>query len=146
MTQLISVVQTLSPGDDVKLLVVRDGRELSLNLVVGSWPESQSIKKSNVGQVPALGLTMVGLTKEVREQFGLRWDTEGLLVSLVDPSKGISEIIQRGDVVVQVNRQDVWTPQQVIDIFKAAKDAGQRQVVLLLERATGNELILLPVR
>ena len=146
LAELIDLVGTLVPGDTVPLSVSRGGEELDLALEVGSWPAAQALQKPNVGQVPALGLTMIGLTKEVREQFSLRWDTSGLLVSLVDPSKGISEIIQRGDVIVQANQQDVWLPEQVIDIYRAAKDAGQRQIVLLLERSEGNALVLLPVK
>lgn len=146
LVQLIALIENISPGDSIRLSVARDGNELELELVVDVWPAAQAISKSKAGSLPSLGLTMVGLTKEVRQQFGLRWDSQGLLVSLVDPSKGISEIIRRGDIIVQVNGRDVWLPQQVIDIYRAAKDADQRQVVMLLERINGNALILLPVK
>lgn len=144
--QLKEKAQDLSPGDKIGLTVLRQGETLDLELIVGSWPNAQNIQKTYVGQVPGLGLTMVGLAAKVREKFGIRWDSEGLLVSLVDPSKGISEIIKRGDIIVQVNQQAVWLPEQVIELYQAAKEAKQRQVLVLLERTDGYMLVMLPVR
>ena len=146
LAQLISVAQALTPGNTVDLSVLRAGKTMDLSMDVGSWPVSRDIAKSFVGQVPALGLTMIALPAKVREKFAVRWDSEGLLVSLVDPSKGISEIIKRGDIIVQINQQDVWLPEQVIELYQAAKDAQKRQVLLLLERTDGYMLIMLPVR
>jgi serine protease Do len=146
LVQLISVAQSLKPGSKVNLSVLRVGETLELSMVVGAWPEARDVKKNYVGQIPALGLTMTALPPKVREQFSVRWDSEGLLVSLVDPSKGISEIIKRGDIIVQVNQQRVWLPDQAIRIYQAAKDSGKRQVLLLLERTDGYILVMLPVR
>ncbi len=146
LAQLVSVAQSLSPGKTVELSVMRSGETVNLEMLVGSWPEARDIKKTSVGQVPGLGLTVIALADPIREKFNIRWDSEGLLVSLVDPSKGISEIIQRGDIIVQVNQQNVWLPEQFIEIYNAAKDAQQRQIILLLERIDGYLLIMLPVR
>ena len=146
LTQLVSVAQALTPGRTVDLSILRAGEALGLSMTVGSWPASRDITKSFVGQVPALGLTMIALPPKARAKFAVRWDSEGLLVSLVDPSKGISEIIKRGDIIVQINQQDVWLPEQFIEIYQAAKDAKKRQVLLLLERIDGYMLIMLPVR
>ncbi len=146
LSGLVRLMGDVEPGDAVDVTLRRAGDTIETTIHTTLWPESQSLQKAAVGQVPAIGVTLVGLTREIRGQFGIRWDAQGLLVSLVDPSKGVSEIIQRGDVIVQVNQRDVWLPQQVIEIYAEAKAAGQRQILVLLERSDSNAMIMLPVK
>jgi len=146
LAQVIDIVGKASPGDIFDLVVMRNGQTVNLSLVTTPWPESRSIKKNFVGQIPALGLTTSALSAKIREQFGIRWDSEGVLVTLVDPSKGVSEIIQRGDVIVQFNQQAVWLPEQLIAVYGSARDAGKTVALLLLERPDGYVFVLLPVR
>ncbi len=146
LKDLLDVVGTLSAGDAFDLTIHRGDQTLDLTVATRAWPASSKIKGAHMGNLPALGLTMAALSQKIRKQFGVRWDSEGVLVSLIDPSKGVSEIIVRGDVIVQINQQAVWMPEQLLDIYKAAKDAGQKQVVLLVERAAGYVFVILPVR
>ncbi|NQV44648.1 MAG: PDZ domain-containing protein [Rhodospirillales bacterium] len=146
LDQVIAIVTKASPGDVFGLTVLRNGEKVDLSLTSIPWPESRKIKKNFVGQIPALGLTTAALSTKIREQFGVRWDSEGVVVTLVDPSKGVSEIIKRGDVIVQFNQQPVWLPAQLISAYEAAKGSGKATALLLLERPDGYVFILLPVR
>lgn len=146
LAQVIDIVSKGSPGDVFELTVLRQGEKIDLNLSTTEWPERLQVKKNHVGQIPALGLTTAALTPKIREQFGLRWDSEGVVVTLVDPSKGISEIVRRGDVVVQFNQQPVWLPEHLLEAYDKAKEAKLTSALLLLERPDGYLFIMLPVR
>ena len=75
----------------------------------------------------------------------LRWGSVGVLVTLVDPErKDIG--LRRGDLITQVNQDDVWKPEQVVAKYKAAKKAGRKELLLLIERVNGFHYMLLPVR
>jgi len=146
LDQVIAIVAKASPGDSFGLEVLRNGEKVDLSLTSIPWPESRKIEKNFVGQIPALGLTTSALTPKIREQFSVRWDSDGVVVTLVDPSKGVSEIIKRGDVIVQFNQQPVWLPEQLISAYEAAKGSEKTTALLLLERHEGYVFILLPVR
>lgn len=146
LAQVIAVVTKASPGDVFDLTVLRRGEEIDLSMTTEEWPEPRQIKKTYIGQVPALGLTVGALTEKVRTQMGIRWDSEGVVVTLVDPSKGVSEVIQRGDVITQFNQQPIWLPEQLIEAYGAAKEAKMTAALLLLERPGGFVFIMLPVQ
>ena len=50
-----------------------------------------------------------------------------------------------GDVIVQVNQDAVWRPNQVIDHLRTAKEAKRRALLLLVEGTGGFRFELLPV-
>ncbi len=146
LAQVIAIVTKASPGDVFDLTVLRNGEEIDLSLATEEWPEPRNIKKTFIGQIPALGLTTGALAPKMRTQFDIRWDSEGVVVTLVDPSKGVSEVIKRGDVIVQFNQQPIWLPEQLIAAYGAAKNAKLKAALVLLERANGYVFIMLPVR
>ena len=89
--------------------------------------------------------TLASLTKKLRKGFGLRWGSIGVVVTLVDPDR--TDIgLRRGDLIVQVNPTDVWLPQHLVAEYKAAKKAGRKELLLLVERVNGYRFMLLPVR
>lgn len=146
LAQVIAIVTKGSPGDVFELTMLRNGKEIEVTLETTEWPEQRRIQKNHIGQIPALGLTTGALTKAIREQFGVRWDSEGVIVTLVDPSKGVSEVIKRGDVIVQFNQQPVWLPEHLIEAYDKAKEAKKKAALLLLERPEGYVFITLPVK
>lgn len=146
LAQVIDIVTKASPGDVFDLTVLRNGEKIDIALTTSEWPEQRRIKKNYVGQIPAIGVTTTALTQKIRTQFGIRWDSEGVLVTLIDPSKGVSEVIKRGDVIVQFNQQPVWLPEQLIAAYTAAKDEKKKAALVLLERAEGYVFITLPIK
>ena len=85
-----------------------------------------------VGQV---GLKLTGLTPETRRQFNIGEQVKGVVVSEVSPnSPAADKGIRAGDVIVEVAQEEVRTPQDVSAKLKAAKDAGRRSILLLVDR------------
>lgn len=70
----------------------------------------------------------------------------GVLVTLIDPAFASRMLLQRGDVIVQINQKDVWLPSQIKTAYDAAKAAKQPQLLMLIERADGFRFMMLPVK
>lgn len=143
--RLVKVAGSTRPGQEVKVLLLRHGKPMTLMLKLGAKTEPWKVAKGSVVGHPQTGLTMASLTQKLRKGFGLRWGSIGVLVTLADPErKDIG--LRRGDLITQVNQDDVWKPEQVVAKYKAAKKAGKKELLLLVERVNGFYFMLLPVR
>ena len=82
---------------------------------------------------------MQPLTAQTAKQLGIPSDSEGLVVTDVDPSGPAAEAgIARGDVILEVNRQSVNTA----DAVRSALDKNNGRPVLLLISRRGQTIYL----
>ena len=88
----------------------------------------------------ALGLSLQPLTPELARNARLPATARGVVITAVDPSSDAAEQgLQRGDLIMSVNRQAVTTPAQVTAAVEAARRAGRTSVLLLVKRGPGPE-------
>ena len=88
----------------------------------------------------ALGLSLIPLTPQIAAQLGMPGTTQGLVVNAVDPSSDAgTKGLQRGDVILSVNRQAVTSTAQVGAAVEAARRAGRTAVLLLVKRGPAPE-------
>jgi len=141
---MVKAAGATKAGQKIKVQLLRQGKPMTLTMTLGRWTDPWRITKSAVASLPASGLTLATLTDKLRKGFGLRWGSVGVVVTLVDPDR--SDIgLRRGDLITQVNQQEVWEPVQVIEKYNAAKKAGRKELLLLVERVNGFHYMLLPV-
>jgi serine protease Do len=120
---LVSFVVTTRPGSTVPVKVLRDKAERTLNLTVeelnleaettraerGGSREEEPEEQASTG----FGITMGPLTADVMRRLRIPNDTEGVLVTAVEQgSPAFRAGLQRGDVILQVNRRPVSTPSE----------------------------------
>lgn len=133
--QLSRLVARVGPGENAKILVLRDGKELTFLV-----PMAEKQEKSMLASLPlqksevTLGLDVQGLTAALAEQFELE-ETVGVLVTKVEPG-GLanSEGIQEGDLINEVNRQTVRTVTQFSE--EVAKVKPGQTILLRIIRKT----------
>jgi serine protease Do len=137
----------------VPVVIIRDGRRQSVTVTVGQRPtDEQLAQQSGAGEetppaggapVPvqqALGLSLQPLTPALGTAAGLPPEARGVIITAVDPaSDAAEEGLQRGDLIVSVNRQAVTTPAQVLAAVAAARRAGRTTVLLLVRRGRAPE-------
>jgi serine protease Do len=93
------------------------------------------------GSGARLGWKLQALSPDIARQ--LKFQGEGVVVAEVSPDGAAARAgIQRGDVVVEVNRKAVAKPEQVAAAVAKAK-AGE---VVLLRVKRGNAAVFVPVR
>lgn len=103
-----SLVASTSPGTEVTLGILRDGRQLILKVMLSEQPASMAGPGAPPSEGTLRGISVQNLTPAIRDQLGLPPDTRGVVISDLDPNcPAAQEGLQPGDVIQSVNRQPV---------------------------------------
>jgi serine protease Do len=140
------MVGATPPGTRVTLGVFRDGREVSVPMVIGELPGALSAASSGAETAPetgdALGLAVSDIAAEQRESLGVD-AAEGVLIERVIGSGARRAGLQPGDVVLMVGRTKIGT---VAQFRAAAKTVAKGQpLMLLVRRSGGNRFVTITV-
>ncbi len=122
-------------GDEVKLVVIREGKERKIKAMLGGQAEEEQV--AAVDLHPGLeGAEFESVTSGQSAANGV----DGVLVSAVaEQSPAARQGLRTGDVIIAVNRERVQT---VAEFRDAAEGSGS----LLLNIRRGNSALLLPIR
>ena len=143
---LVAIVGKVEAGETIDVIVLRAGKNIPLSLTTVGKPPAWSVTTGAFSVVPSVGLTLAAITERMRERFRLRWGTVGVVISAIDRERMPSAELSEGDVIVKVNQQAVWDPEQVVKYLNEAKNKGQENILFLIEDNEGFRLLLLPVR
>jgi Do/DeqQ family serine protease len=128
-------IAALRPGTDVTLTLQREGRERQVRVRIAEQAADQQPDTSSAASAKpreALGVTVEPLTSQLAIQLGLDRNTQGVVITRVDPAGAAAEAgIEAGDVIAQVNRQAV---RSAADLTNALKRSGSRAALLLVYR------------
>jgi serine protease Do len=111
---LVRTIAALQPGSDVRLGVVRDGRPLVLSARLAErGPEDDrqdEETKARSSPAPvrrgdALGLAVANLPARVRVDLRVPRDRQGVVIQAVLGADPGTDVLEEGDIVVEVNRQ-----------------------------------------
>jgi serine protease Do len=131
--ELQRIVASTPPDKKVKAKVIRDGKIETLTVKVGAMPEE--ITETEKAITTDLGLTVQTLTPDLAEQFNWSRDEKGVLITGVDPSGAGAEAgLRRGDLIKEIDRQNVETTEDYRKILGEAKKGGS--VLFLIKRGT----------
>ncbi len=140
--QLSRLVAQVGPGEEAKILLLRDGKELVYRVPMAEREEKTlltSLPTKKTAQ--ALGIDVQGLTAALAEQFELK-ETRGVLVSKVERGKlAHSEGIQEGDLITEVNRQSVQTVAQFAEEVEKVKP-GHTILLRIIRKARAFFIVL----
>ena len=132
-------VADVAPNKTAKLEVVRNGKQETIDVTVGSQPKQQDVASNQ--QAPQkehqarLGLSLAPLDQDARSQLGLPDDVRGVVVADVTAgSPAETKGIQSGDVILSIDRKNVREPRQVAEAVKQAAQHGQKAVLMLIMR------------
>jgi S1-C subfamily serine protease len=146
--QLRNTVAALSPGTNVTLTIARNGAEQQAHIKLGELGAQTAQDGGGGGQgggtTPQLGIGVVPLTPELAGQLGLRPGTQGVVIQSVDPNGAAAQAgLQSGDVIQEVNRQPVRSPE---DMRSALQKSGNRPPLLLINRGGQTEYVAVPAQ
>ena len=110
-------VSRFSPGDNAVLTVIRDGKELSLDVTFkGTSQENGTL--SDDGSVAFYGSSIKAADEETLAKYGIKG---GVQIVELGPGKLMEAGAVEGFIIQYVNDHPVKTPQEVIDIVKKSK-------------------------
>lgn len=100
--ELIALVAMGEAGKRVPLSIIRDGREKTIEVVVGARTENGQ------GREAGLGLVLEEITPQLALRFNVSAQQRGLLVAGVRPGSAASRAgLRRGDVIMDVGQRPV---------------------------------------
>jgi serine protease Do len=139
---LPAIVAATPVGEEVTVKVQRDGSEHQLDVEVGvlesDVPNSGGRDRSEHAK---WGLMLQDLTPALAKQLGLSID-KGALVAGVQPGTPASQAgLQRGDVILEINRSSVSSASEVRSILKHQGSADS--LLLLVQRGEQSLFIAL---
>lgn len=144
--ELKDAISLEPPGRILVLAVVRGREHLSVKVQTEAMPVDNTVTEARPqpeteAKSPAFGLTVQSTTKELAEQFGVE-PGEGVLVTGVDHDSPAEEKgIQPGDLITEINRHRVTTPQQFRQALKAADH--KKGIMLNLTSNGSSRLVIL---
>lgn len=134
-------VAATAPGTEISLTILRDGKEQELKATLDEFQPEKAQNEADERGNPApgkstqngkLGLDLQPLTPELAKRLEIPADTKGLVVTDIDPEgPAAAEGIIKGDVILEINRQEVGTFEEA---QAALEKAGDAPSLLLIAR------------
>jgi serine protease Do len=146
MRRLPRIVAETPVDKTVPLTVWRKGKEVQLNVKVGELEENEQVaavpknQRQNAPQPPAnsietLGMALSPITPDLRDKFEINEKTKGVVITKVDDGSPAAERgLRAGEVIVEINQEQVTSPQQIANKVKEAKTQGRRGVLVMVDR------------
>ncbi|MEO0728920.1 MAG: Do family serine endopeptidase [Pseudomonadota bacterium] len=140
-------VAELAPNTTAEIKVRRGADDRVIRVKLGTFPSGTPApakpepkkpenKSANTASISELGLKLATLT-EPRGQV-----KTGVVITEVDGDSNAAEKgLSDGDIIVQVNSQNVETPSAVVDEVDKAKRLGRPAVLLTVQTSSGRRLV-----
>jgi serine protease Do len=139
--ELVRRVGDTEVGRAVPVVVLRDGKPVTLTITLGRREEAEASATPAAAAPPApvekdvLGMTLAELTEERVTAMGLPPGTEGLVVTGIDESSdAYGKGLRAGDILSEAGQQKVASLADLEARIAEAKDGGRKSLLLLIRR------------
>jgi serine protease Do len=148
MHNLPRIVAETDIHKQVPVTIWRNGKEETLTVTVGELAEDQqqaalTPEQDNPAQpqpleLSGLGLQVAPITADARDKYQLGQDQKGVLVTGVTQGTPAADRgLKAGDVIVEVQQEEVSTPAEVQDRIDKLRKAGRASVLMLVQSSDG---------
>ena len=138
------MVAKTAPDTDVAITVIRDGKEIKLKATLKELPGSeiaQGMKKSDAGSNLLSGITVDDLNPGIRQQLNVSSDVNGAVVVKIDPeSPGAQAGVQKGDIILEINRKPVKNANDAIKLSRDIK--GDSVLLYVWSKGSGRYIVV----
>lgn len=137
-------VERIAPGTDVKVVVVREGKEKTVTVKLGEAPSGDETEPATPESGDSTGLTVRPLTAELAKQLGVGTDVQGVVVTAVKAgSPGDRAGIQPKDIIVEIDNNPVTS---VATFSKAAKQLKKGETaIVVVQRGNRTTILEMPM-
>jgi Do/DeqQ family serine protease len=143
-------IAALAPGSEATFTIVRNGSQQDVRVRMGeltpenAHPTEPQQSGGAAANASKLGIGVAPLTPDISRQVGVPANTQGVVVEQVDPAGPAGQAgIQEGDVIQQVNRQPVRSPD---DMRNALQKSGNQTPLLLINRGGQTVFVAVPLQ
>ena len=162
------IVANTAPGKRIPIELMRDGKRITVNAVVGKRPSEEELSQQTfssdenpsegtfdrspqtqkeTGSVEkALGLAVVDMNPRIARQLGVPETTRGVVITAVDGSSdAASKGLQRRDIILAAGSAAIATKADLETAIRAARSAGREALLLRVQRI-GQPALYVPLR
>ena len=144
---LRNMVAATAPDTEVKVGIIRGGKEETVTLRVGKLTPQMmtaATPSEEGGVLSKLGMTVQTLTPDLAKQFGIQ-GAHGAIITDVEQGGAASLAgLQQGDVIVEADRQKVASADDLQEALDKAKDKDT--VLLLVRRKSASLFVVLHLK
>jgi serine protease Do len=142
--ELAQTIGMMAPGTAVKLTLLHNGEEKTLDLTLGKMPNEKTASadttQTQQNGVPHLGLTLAPASEVAGA------GSQGVAVVNVNPDGPAAERgFRSGDVILDVAGKSVANPSDVRNALAAAQSGGKHEVLMRVKTANATRFIAVPV-
>jgi S1-C subfamily serine protease len=118
-------VASRAPGTEVDLRVNREGEELNISLRLGERPDNELTDAEVEDLMQRYGFMAEQLNEDLAEQFRLRSNLEGVVVTDIErSSQAYQQGLRPGDLIIAVNRRRIANMNQFNEMMMQAEEEG----------------------
>jgi serine protease Do len=135
------------PGTTIKLDIIRDGKNMTIPVALEEMGSRDKIASTDTNhEKPRWGLGLQDLTPDLRQELQTPTDVRGAVIANVEPGSSAENAgLQRGDVILEVNRKPVQSSQDVQQALKSIPN-GQDALVLVWSNGGNTYRVLHPTQ
>jgi len=133
---LPALVAATPVTQEATVTILRNGQEQKLSMKVGQLPGDKTASEKPVHPAAGKwGLQLRDVNPQIAQRFNLKED-KGVVVAGLEPGSRAAEAgMQRGDLILEVNRQPVGSVKDVLENINRSKDKDH--LLLLVQRDNG---------
>ena len=158
MHALPRIVAETEVGKQVKVVLWRDGKEVTVTAELDEKPSDTKLASAEPGKRPpsatpsaardiaGLGMKIAPLTAELKDKFQIGADQKGVVIT--DVAQGglaADRGLKPGDVIVEVQQTEVLSPEDVIKKVEAQRAQDRKSVLMLIQGQDGVRYVPLPL-
>jgi serine protease Do len=144
-SDLPPLVGNTKPGTKAEVKLFRDGKTLTVPVVVGELPQSKgelaSLGGGEAKSANSLGIVVDDLNADQRKQLGLK--DQGVVITDIKGAAARRTPLQPGDVVLMVGRKPVKSAVEFNNSVKNVKSGDS--VMLLVRRDDATQFVAVTV-
>ncbi len=129
ITEFRNMIANVDPGNEIEIGIFREGRNLSILVVLGERAADETIVSSVSSISDDFGWTLEELDRETAEALGDPFLRGVLVVDVNQSGRAISVGIYPGDVIIEVDGFEVASPEELNRLISSTDD-----VLLLILR------------
>jgi serine protease Do len=139
VNELVKEIQKKKVGQKVKLDIIRNGKEMIIEVTTTSMPDKAELPKEKEAEEKS-GAKVQELTPQLADRYQISGIKRGVVIIGVEDGSLADEMgLQEGDVILEINRKKIET---LKDFEKAMKDANLEKGILLYIHRKGNSFYL----
>jgi len=145
--ELVRMVGRAAVGEEVRVVVLRDGNRRSFSVLLGQRPVNPNLARvKEVKPKNILGLSLAEIDDSLKEEKSLPESATGLyILGVNEGSVAFEKDLRPGDIITDAGQTSISTLEDFMLQIDATKEGGRGSILLLIRRDGQPRFVVLEV-